>query len=117
MEKLSVGSGPDFVDYCGFEVDHDCSRDVIARKGLRKEGTCGIVLAKGFGIVKVTVWGNAMFKTEQLPAGVTQLNSPLANVDGNYLSHFLRLTSYLDCFYFILQSTFLGYIIIRLSEY
>lgn len=117
MEKLSVGSGPDFVDYCGFEVDHDCSWYVIAGKGLRKECTCGIVLAKSFGIVKVTVWGDTMFKTEQLPAGVTQLNSPLANVNGNYLSHLFRLTSYLNCFYFILQSTFSGYIIIRLSEY
>jgi hypothetical protein len=40
-----------------------------------------------FRIMIVSIGRNAMFETEEFPTGITDLNSSLANVDGNDLSH------------------------------
>jgi hypothetical protein len=37
----------------------------------------------------LSVWLNTVFKTEHWPTGVTDLDTSLTNVNGDYLSHFL----------------------------
>jgi hypothetical protein len=88
VEQLSVGSRSDLVDDSGFEVEEDCSGNVFTSSGFGEESVESIVAsANGFVGGHLTVGLDAMLEAEELPTGVADLNTSLANVDGDNLSH------------------------------
>ena len=88
MEELSVGASSNLIDDGGLEIEEDGSGDVLASTSLGEEGVESVVTATD-GLVgwHLTVWLDTVLKAEELPAGVTNLNTGLTDVDGNDFSH------------------------------
>jgi len=91
VEELTVCSGADLVDYGGFQVDEYCTRNVFAGSSFAEEGV-ETVVATAHGLVgrHLTVRLDAMLQAVKLPAGISNLDSGLANVDRDTLTHFDR---------------------------
>ena len=88
MEELSVGSGSDLIDDGWLEIEEDGSWNVLSSTSLGEEGVEGIITTTdGFVRWHLTVWLNTVLKAEELPAGVTDLDTGLTDVDGNDFSH------------------------------
>jgi len=82
VEELSVGSGSDFIDDGGFEIEEDGSGDVLSSTSLGEEGVEGVVTTTD-GLVggHLTVRLDTVLEAEELPACVTDLDTGLSNVD------------------------------------
>ena len=88
MEELSVGSGSDFVNDGGLEIEEHASGDVLAGTSFGEEGVESIITATdGFVRGHLTIRLDSVFKTEEFPAGVTNLDTSLTNVNGDNLPH------------------------------
>ena len=88
VEKLSVGSGSDLIDDCGLEVEEDATGDVLSSSGFREEGVKGIITTtNGFVWGHLAVRLDSVLQAEELPTGVSDLNTSLTNVNGDNLSH------------------------------
>ena len=89
MEELSVSSSSNFINDCWLEIKEDGSWDVLSSSSLREESVEGIITSTdGFIRWHLTIRLNTVFKTEELPAGVTNLNTGLSNMDIDDFSHF-----------------------------
>jgi hypothetical protein len=88
MEELSVGTGANFVNDGGFQIKKDGTGNVFAGTGLREEGVEGIITATD-GLVRghLAIRLDTMFETEELPAGVTDLDTGLTDVDADRFTH------------------------------
>merc|ERR1719453_1095827 len=88
VEKLAVGAGADFVDDRWLQVNHNAARHVLSRTSLGEESVKGIV-ATSDGLIAwhLTIRLNAVLKAEQLPARIANLDTSLANVDADRLTH------------------------------
>jgi len=82
VEELSVGTGSDLIDDGGLEIEEDTSGDVLASTSLGEEGVEGII-ATTDGLVRwhLSVRLDAVLEAEELPAGVTDLDTSLTDVD------------------------------------
>ena len=88
MEQLSVGSGSDFIDNGWLEIEEDGSWDMLTSTSLGEEGVEGIVTTTDRFIGwHLTIWLDSVLEAEELPAGVTNLDTGLTDVDGNDFSH------------------------------
>jgi len=88
VEQLSVGTGTDLIDDSGLEIEEDASGDVLAGTSLGEEGVEGIVATADSLIGgHLTVRLDSVLEAEELPAGVTDLDTGLTDVDGNDFSH------------------------------
>jgi len=76
VEQLSVGSGTDFVDNGGLEIEEDGAGHVLASTSLGEEGVESVVTATD-GLVggHLTVRLDSVLEAEELPAGVTNLDT------------------------------------------
>lgn len=88
VEQLSVGAGSDLVNDGWLEIEEDSSGHVLAGTSLREEGVEGIVTTTD-GLVRghLAIRLDAVLKAEELPAGVTDLDTSLSNVNRNDFSH------------------------------
>ena len=86
VEELGICSGTALVDDCRLEVAEDGARDMLTSTSLREEGVEGIVAAAD-GLVRghLAVWLDAVLKAVELPAGVSDLDTGLANVNRDNL--------------------------------
>lgn len=82
VEELSVGTGTDFIDNGGFEIEEDGSGHVLASTSLREEGVESIITTTD-GLIggHLTIRLDTVFKTEEFPAGVTDLDTTLTDVN------------------------------------
>ena len=82
MEELSVGSGSNLIDNGGLEIEEDTSGDVLASTSLGEEGVESVVTTTD-GLIgrHLTVWLDTVLEAEELPAGVTDLDTGLTDVD------------------------------------
>jgi hypothetical protein len=80
--ELAVGAGADFIDYGGLEIKVDGARHVLAGAGLGEEGVEGVI-ATADGLVgrHLAIRLDAVLEAVELPAGVTDLATALADVD------------------------------------
>eukprot|EP00760_Papus_ankaliazontas_P018112 PhM_4_TR17429/c0_g1_i1/m.78134 len=88
VEQLAVRARADLVHDGGLEVEEHGAGDVLAGARLGEEGVEGIVLdadglVGGHGAVRL----DTVLEAVQLPAGVTRLDTGLAEVDGDDLTH------------------------------
>lgn len=116
VEELAVGSGPHLVDDGGLQIHEHGTRNVLSGAGLAEERVEGVVSStdrlvarhltirlpkrksqtfpdqkqppltekrKGKGM-----YLNAMLEAVEFPAGVSDLNTGLTDVNRNALSHF-----------------------------
>jgi hypothetical protein len=88
VEELTVGTGAALVDGGGLKVEEDRARDVLASTSLREEGVESVVAtANGFVGRHLTIGLNAVLEAVELPAGVTDLNTGLTEVDRDDFAH------------------------------
>ena len=85
MEELAVGAGADLVDDGGLQIDKDGTGNVLTGRGLAEEGVERVITSVKL-LGNVTIWLDAVFKAVKLPAGVTNLDTGLADVDTNRMS-------------------------------
>jgi hypothetical protein len=82
MEELSVGTSSYFINDSGFEIKEDGSWDVLTGTSFGEEGVESIItttdsLVRGH----LTIRLDAVLKTEELPTGVTNLDTTLTDVN------------------------------------
>jgi len=88
MEELSVGSGSDLIDNGGLEIEEDATGDVLASTSLGEEGVESIITtANSLVGWHLTVGLDSVLEAEEFPAGVTDLDTSLSNVDGDNFTH------------------------------
>ena len=92
VEELSVGSGSDLIDDGGFEIEEDASRDVLSSAGFGEECVEGIITTSD-SLVRghLAIGLNSVLEAEQLPTGISDLDTSLTNVNGDNFSHTLKL--------------------------
>jgi len=90
MEELSVGTSSDLIDDGWLEIEEDASWDVLSSTSLGEEGVEGIITTTD-GLVRwhLSIRLDAVLEAEQLPTGVTNLDTGLTDVNGNNFSHFV----------------------------
>jgi len=88
VEELSVGTSSDLINDSGFQIKEDCSWDVLAGTSLGEEGVEGIITTTD-SLIRwhLTVRLDTVLEAEKFPAGVTDLDTTLTDVDGNNFSH------------------------------
>jgi len=88
VKQLAVGTSADFVDDSGLQVDKDGTGNVLTSTSLREESVERVVTSTD-GLVRrhLTIGLDTVFKTVELPAGVTDLDTGLTDVDRNTFSH------------------------------
>ena len=92
VEELAVGAGADLIDDGGLEIEEDGTGNVLASTSLREEGVESIVTtANGLVGWHLAIRLNTVLKAEELPAGVTNLDTGLTDVDRNDFSHCVLL--------------------------
>jgi hypothetical protein len=89
VEQLSVGTSSDFVNNGGFQIEEDWSGYVLAGTSFREEGVESIITTTD-GLIggHLTIRLDTVLKTEELPAGVTDLDTTLTDVNRDNFSHF-----------------------------
>ena len=88
MEELSVGSGSDLIDNGWLEIEEDGSWNMLSSTSLGEEGVEGIITTtNGFVGWHLTIWLDTVLKAEELPAGVTDLDTSLTDVNRDNFSH------------------------------
>jgi len=92
VEKLSVGSGSDLIDNGGLKIEEDGSGNVLTGTSLGEEGVESVVTTSD-GLIgrHLTVRLDSVLEAVKLPAGVTDLDTGLSDVDGNNFSHDVRV--------------------------
>ena len=88
VEQLPVSTSAHFINDRWFQVNEDSSRNVFTSTSFREEGVESII-ATTDGLVgwHLTVWLDTVLEAEELPAGVTDLDTGLTDVDRNNFSH------------------------------
>ena len=85
MKESLVSPCSDFVNYCGFQVDEQGSRDMLSHLGFSKEGVERGIRGVGF-IDNFSIGSYAVLETVELPASISDLDSGLSYVDRDHFS-------------------------------
>jgi hypothetical protein len=92
VEQLAVGSGSDFIDHSGFKIEEHAAGHVLAGSSFGEESVESIITSTDSLIGgHLAIRLNAVFEAEELPAGVTDLDTSLSNVNVDDFSHFLKI--------------------------
>jgi hypothetical protein len=88
--KLTISASTDLVTHSGLKIDEHAPGYVLASTSLREKGVERVVAAAD-GLVgrHLAIRLDAVLEAVKLPAGVTGLNTGLAEVNGKALSHFV----------------------------
>ena len=86
--QLAVSASAHLIDHSGFEIDEDSAGHVLAGTSLREEGVEGIITATD-GLVRghLAIRLDAVLEAVELPAGVTDLDTGLAQVNADNFTH------------------------------
>ena len=89
VEELTVRTSADFVNDGRLQVDEDSARHVLTGTSFGEEGVERVITTTD-GLVgrHLTIRLDAVFQAEQFPAGVTDLDTGLTDVDADSLAHF-----------------------------
>ena len=88
VEELSVGSSSDLIDDGGLKIQEDGPGDVLSSSGLAEEGVEGVISTSD-GLVRghLTVGLDTVLQAVEFPAGITNLDSGLSDVDRDTFTH------------------------------
>jgi hypothetical protein len=82
MEELSVGSGSDFINNGWFQIEENASWHVFTSSSLGEESVEGVITTSDRLVGwHLTVWLDTVLQAEEFPAGVTDLDAGLSNVN------------------------------------
>jgi len=82
VEKLSVCSSSDFINDGGFKIKENGSGDVFSSSSFTEESVEGIISSSdSFVRGHLTIRLDSVLKAEKFPAGVTDLDTTLSDVN------------------------------------
>jgi len=89
MEERAVGTSAHLINYGGLQINENSTGYMLSRSGLGEEGVERVITTTD-RLVRwhLTIRLDAMLQAVQLPAGVTNLDTGLTNVDRNTFTHF-----------------------------
>jgi len=88
VEELTVGASTDLINHSRLQVHEHAARHVLAGTSLREESVERIITAtNGLVAWHLTIRLDAVLQAEQLPARISDLDTALANVDADALTH------------------------------
>jgi len=88
MEQLTVSASADLIDYGWLEIDEDSPWDVFTGSGLTEEGVEGVIsTSNGLVTGHLSIRLDSVFQAVELPAGITDLDTSLSDMDGDALTH------------------------------
>jgi hypothetical protein len=91
VEQLTVGTSTNFINDSRFKIDEDGTGDVLAGTSLREKGVEGIITTTDSLIGgHLTIGLNTVFKTVEFPAGITDLDTTLTEMNRDNFAHFSR---------------------------
>ena len=83
MEQFPISSGPDFIDHIRLQIDVDRPRHIFALSRLGEEGAEARVGISGLSLFgEESIRLNPVLQAVQLPAGIGDLNTGLADCRG-----------------------------------
>jgi len=92
VEQLTVSASADLIDHSWLQVHEHATRHVLASTSLGEESVERVITSTdGFVAWHLTIRLDAMLQAEQFPASVSNLDTALANVDADALTHVSRL--------------------------
>ena len=92
VEELSVGSTPYFINDCGFQVEEDSTGNVLSRSSLAEESVESIITTSdGFVRRHLTIRLDTVLQTVEFPAGITDLDTGLSEMNRDTLTLRKRL--------------------------
>jgi len=88
VEELSVSSSSDLIDDGGLQINKHSPGDVLSSSSLAEEGVEGVISTSD-GLVRghLTVGLDTVLQAVEFPAGITNLDSGLSNVDRDTFTH------------------------------
>jgi hypothetical protein len=88
VEQLTVGTSADLIDDGGLEIEEDATGDVLASTSLGEEGVESVI-ATADGLVRrhLAIRLNAVLEAVEFPAGVTYLDTGLAQMNRDDFTH------------------------------
>jgi len=88
VEELPVGAGANFINDRGFQVYKHGPGHMLASARLTEEGVEGVISSPdGLVTWHLAIGLDAVFQAIELPASVADLDTSLAHVDGDALTH------------------------------
>jgi len=82
VEELSVGTSSDLIDDGGFKIEEDTSWDVFSSTSFGEEGVESIITTTdSFVRWHLTIRLDAVLEAEELPTGITNLDTSLTDVN------------------------------------
>ena len=88
VEELVVGASENLINDCGFQVYKHCPGHMLASVCLTEEGVEGVVSSSNSLVTwHLAIRLDAMFQAAELPEGIADLDTTLANMDGDALTH------------------------------
>jgi len=82
VEELTVGTGADFIDNGGFQIEEDAARNMFPSTSLGEEGVKGIITTANSLVGRhLAIRLDTVLEAVELPAGITNLDTGLTNVD------------------------------------
>jgi hypothetical protein len=89
VEKLTVCSSTNLINYSWLQINEDGSWNVLSSSSLAEEGVEGIIsTSDGLVAWHLTIRLDSMLQAVQLPAGISHLDSGLADMYGDTFTHF-----------------------------
>jgi len=92
MEQLTVGASADLINNGGLQINEDGTGNVFAGTGLTEEGVETVVTtANGLVAGHLTIGLDTVLEAEKLPAGISDLDTGLTDVDADGFAHVGRV--------------------------
>ena len=90
MEELSVSSKPHLIDNSWLEINKNSPGNMFSGSSFREEGVERIIASSNYLVGwHSSIRLNSMLQAVELPTGIANLATSLANVDRNSPSHCL----------------------------
>merc|ERR1711976_779904 len=88
MEQLAVGASADLINNSWLQIHKDSPGHVLASTSLTEEGVEGVITTSD-GLVRghLAIRSHAGLQAVQLPEGIADLDTSLANMDADALTH------------------------------
>jgi hypothetical protein len=88
VEELTVGTSADFVNDSWFEIQHNGTRDMLSGTSFREKGVEGIISSSDSLVRRhLSIRLDTVLEAVKFPAGITDLDTGLTDVDGDNFTH------------------------------
>ncbi len=97
VEELTVGASPNLINDSGLQINENSTGDVLSSASLSKEGGEAVISSHELVGGHLAIRLDTMLQAVELPAGIADLATGLADVDGDALTLVKKKNIYSGC--------------------